>query len=243
MSISDIKGEVYRLKKSRKNDKLLIAYTDTGKVIIPENQNSLHYGFAQVEDFTDKGNCYVAKMKNVPYDFYCGYNEGEIIPYDEFCEVLKNHNFKHEYQTKIDNTNFFDVWANLDTGSLITIETWDKLGIKTYNSVDVYITIDKKDFWKISNFSGFSHGNKSVCCFDFCNSGIDKPLSKILSLSNNSRNWNGNTPTLWHYGDGININYAKALARIYDFKDDIGTLFNMKLDEIFAKYAEAGYTV
>lgn len=242
MSVVNIKGEVYRLKKSRRNDKL-IAYTDAGKIIIPKNQKSLHLGFAKVNNFIDKGNCYVAEMENVPYDFYCGYNECEIIPYDEFCEVLKNHNFKHEYQAKIDDTNFFDVWANLDTGSLITIETWDKSGIKTYNSVDVYITIDKEDFWKNCRSSAFSNGSQSVCCFNLCNSIVDNPLSKILSYSNNSRNWKGNTPNLWHYGDGININYAKALARIYDFKDDIGTLFNMKLDEIFAKYAENGYVV
>lgn len=240
--MSDIKGNIYRLEKSRKNDELLIAYTDAGKVIIPKNQKSLHLGFAKVNNFIDKGNCYVAEMKNVPYDFYYGYNEDEIIPYDEFCEVLKNNNFKHEYQTKIDNTNFFDVWANLDTGSLIIIETWNESGIKTYNNVYVYITIDKKDFWKMSHSSGFHDGDESVCCFDLCNSLSDKPLSKILSLSNNNRNWNGNTPVLWHYGE-TDINYAKALARIYDFKDDIGTLFNMKLDEIFAKYAEIGYVI
>ena len=240
MSVVNIKGEVYRLKKSRRNDKL-IAYTDTGKVIIPVNQNSLHFGFAKVNNFIDKGNCYVAEMENVPYDFYYGYDEGETIPYDEFCEVLKNHNFKHEYQTKIDNTNFFDVWVNLDTGSLITIETWDVFGIKTYDSVYVYITIDKKDFWKIRRFSGFVTGDESVCRFNLCNSVVDRPLSIILSLSNNSRNWNSNTPDLWHYGDGAHINFAKALARIYDFKDDVGTLFNMKLDETFAKYAKNGY--
>ena len=92
----NIKGNIYRLKKSRKNDKLLIAYTDAGKVIILKNQESLHLGFAKVNNFIDKGNCYVAEMENVPYDFYYGYNEDEIIPYDEFCEVLKNHSFKHE---------------------------------------------------------------------------------------------------------------------------------------------------
>ena len=237
----DIKGNIYQLKESRQDKDILIGYTDAGKIIIPKNQESLHLGFAKVNNFINQGNCYVAEMENVPYDFYYGYDEGETIPYEEFCEVLKHHNFKHEYQTKIDNTNFFDVWVNLDTGSLITIETWDKSGIKTYNNVYVYITIDKEDFWKMSCSSGFSNGNESVCCFNLSNSVLDRPLSKILSLSNNSRDWNGNTPALWHYGDGTNINYAKALARIYDFEDNIGTLFNMKLDEAFAKYAENGY--
>lgn len=239
--MSSIKNQVYRLKRSHKDNKL-IAYTDSGKVIIPENQKSLHPGFAKVESFIDKGNCYVVKMKNVPCDFYYGSEKDETISYDEFCEVLKSYNFKHEYQTEIDNTNFFDVWANLDTGSLITIETWNKMGIKEYNSVYVYITIDKKDFREVCRSRGFCNGDESVCCFNLCSSIVDNPLSKILSYSNNSRNWNGNTPALWHYGE-TDINYAKALARIYDFKDDIGTLFNMKLDETFAKYAENGYVI
>ena len=242
MAISNIKGEVYRLKKSRRNDKL-IAYTDAGKIIIPKNQESLHLGFAKVNNFIDQRNCYVAEMENVPYDFYYGYDEGETIPYDEFCEVLKNHKFKHEYQARIDDNNVFDVWANLNTGALVTIETWNKFGRKTYNSVDVYITIETEDFWKICRSRDFSDGDESVCCFNLCNSVVDRPLSIILSLSNNSRNWNGNTPDLWHYGDGTHINFAKALARIYDFKDDVGTLFNMKLDETFAKYAENGYVI
>lgn len=239
----NIKGNIYRLKESCQNEDMLIGYTDAGKVVIPKNQESLHLGFAKVNNFIDKGNCYVAEMENVPYDFYYDYGKKGIIPYDEFCKVLKNHNFKHEYQTKIDNNNFFDVWVNLDTGSLITIETWDKFGVKTYNSVYLYITIDKENFWKTCHSSGFFNGDEFVCCFNLCNSLSDTPLSKILSYSNNSRNWNGNTPNLWHYGDGTDINYAKALARIYDFKDDIGTLFNMKLDETFAKYAENGYIV
>lgn len=241
INMSDIKNQVYKIERSHKNNKL-IAYTDAGKVIIPKNQKSLHLGFAKVNNFIDKGNCYVAEMENVPYDFYYGYKDDEDIPYDEFCEVLKSYNFKHEYQTKIDNTNFFDVWANLDTGSLITIETRDKSGIKTYYNIYVYITIDKKDFRKMCRSCGFCNGDESVCCFNLCNIAIDKPLSKILSFSNNSRNWNGNTPDLWLYVER-DINYAKALARIYDFKDDIGTLFNMKLDEKFAKYAEYGYVI
>lgn len=240
--MSDIKNQVYRIERSRRNNKL-IAYTDSGKVIIPENQKSLHPGFAKVESFIDKGNCYVVKMKNVPCDFYYGSEEDETISYDEFCEVLKSYNFKHEYQTEIDDTNFFDVWANLDTGSLITIETWYKFGVKTYNNVYVYITIDKKDFWRMRRLRGFCIGDESVCCFNLCHNDVDKPLSKILSCSNNSKNWNGNNPDLWHYGDGIDINYAKALARIYNFEDDIGTLFNMRLNEKFAKYAKAGYVI
>lgn len=46
-----------------------------------------------------------------------------------------------------------------------------------------------------------------------------------------------------HYGEGHDINYAKALAKIRKFKDaDIGERFNMQLDESFAAYAKNGYT-
>lgn len=63
-------------------------------------------------------------MENVPYDFYIEYSEnGTVaIPYDEFKEVLESLGFKHEYQEKINEENFFDVWANLNSGVLITIE-------------------------------------------------------------------------------------------------------------------------
>lgn len=50
-------------------------------------------------------------------------------------------------------------------------------------------------------------------------------------------------PSLWHYGEGHDINYAKALAKIRKFADpDIGERFNMQLDESFAAYAKNGYT-
>ena len=46
-----------------------------------------------------------------------------------------------------------------------------------------------------------------------------------------------------HYGEGHDINYAKALAKIRKFADpDIGERFNMQLDESFAAYAKNGYT-
>lgn len=73
--MSDIKGNMYRLKESRQDEDMLIGYTDTGKLIIPKNQESLHVGFAQVNSFTDEGNCYVAEMENVPYDFYYNYDK------------------------------------------------------------------------------------------------------------------------------------------------------------------------
>ena len=242
MDIFSIKGNIYRLKKSKRNGKL-IAYTDTGKVIIPDNQGSLHYGFAKVEEFQDKGNCYIAKMKNVPWDFYYGCEEDEVIPYEEFCDVLEYFKFKHEYRMDIDENNFFDVWANLNTGALVTIETWNHEGRKTYNSVEVYVPTGDGTAFEYHRSDGFSHGDRDVCCFNLCHSRMERPLSNVLVCSSNSRDWNGSTPNLWHYGDGDNINFAKILTRIYDFEDDIGTLFNMKIEKALERYKENGFVV
>ena len=45
-----------------------------------------------------------------------------------------------------------------------------------------------------------------------------------------------------HYGDKANnMNFAKILTRIYDFKDDIGSMFNMDIKSAFKRYADNGY--
>lgn len=65
-----------------------------------------------------------------------------------------------------------------------------------------------------------------------------------LAFNNGSMNWAGSSPALWHYGEGHDINYAKALAKIRKFKDaDIGERFNMQLDDAFKQYAKNGYLV
>lgn len=236
-------GQVFRLRKSKKDGRL-IAYTDLGKVILIKNQKSLHHGFAKVTSFIDKGKYFLATMENVPYDFYYGYENDEVIPYDELCEVLKNMNFTHEYQTKIDENNIFDVWANLNTGAMVQIETWNRDGEKTYNSVNVYIPTGNNLAFSAREYTGFSHGGYNLCCFNLVHNKSDFPLRNILSYCSNSRNWNGAHPSLWHYGDSKdNMNFAKILTRIYDFKDDVSTLFNMQIDETFKRYAEHGYTV
>ena len=129
-----ITGQVFKLCKSKKNGNL-ISYTPEGKVVLIKNQKELHNGYAKVTSFVDKGNYILATMENVPYDFYYGYENDEVIPYEEFKEVLKNLGFTQEYTEDIDENNMFDVWANLETGVLITIETWNRDGEKSYNSV------------------------------------------------------------------------------------------------------------
>ena len=72
----------------------------------------------------------------------------------------------------------------------------------------------------------------------------DFPLHECLAFNNGSMNWGGNHPILWHYGEGHDINYAKALAKVRKFKDaDIGERFNMQLDDTFKRYAKNGYLV
>lgn len=250
MDIFSIKGNIYRLKKSKRNGKL-IAYADTGKVIIPDNQGSLHHGFAKITSFIDKGNCFVAQMENVVHDFYYGYEDEEVIPYDELVEVFKLYGFKHEYQLPIDEKNIFDVWANLKTGALITIETWNKGADEswdgrehvTYNSVNVCIPTENTLVFRLHERTGFSHGGYNLCCFNLVHNKTDFPLQNVLGYCSNSRNWNGEHPHLWHYGDGDNINFAKILTRIYDFEDDIGTLFNMKIEKALERYKENGFVV
>ena len=233
-------GQVFRLKKSKKNGQF-VAYTDIGKVILIKNQADLHHGFAKVTSFVDKGKFYLATMENVPYDFYFGYENDEVIPYVELCEVLKMNGFTHEYQTDIDKDNIFDVWANLDTGAMVQIETWNWDGEKTYNTVNVYIPTGNTLAFSAHERTGFSHGGYNVCCFNLVHNKSDFPLRNVLNCSSNSKNWNGEHPSLWHYGDkSHDMNFAKILTRIYDFKDDIGSMFNMDIEGAFKRYAEHG---
>lgn len=235
-------GTVVRVRKSKKNGKL-IAYSEWGKVILIPNQKGLHVGFAEVTSFSDRGRYYIATVKNVAYDFYQDYDENgrTAVPYDEFKEVLKAQGFKPEYSEPIDENNVFDVWANLYTGVLITIETWNRNGEKGYSKVSCYVpTYGIRIF---SESMGFSRGSSSIAVFNLSFSKRDFPLRDCLTLNNGSIDWNGDTPSLWHYGEGHDINYAKALAKIRKFADpDIGDLFGMRLDENFAAYAENGYT-
>ena len=236
-------GKIYRLRKSKKN-KRLVAFTEYGKVILAENEKELHPGFAKIVSFQDKGRCFVARMENVPYDFYIEYGEnGTVaIPYDEFKEVLESLGFKHEYREKINEENFFDVWANLNSGVLITIETWNKDGERGYNSVKCYVPTN--GLFTMRESTGFSSGSSSLTCFNIVHNTRDFPLHGCLAFNNGSMNWGGNHPALWHYGEGHDINYAKALAKIRKFKDaDIGERFNMQLDEAIKQYAKNGYVV
>lgn len=180
------------------------------------------------------------------YDFYEEYNEktGEVeaVPYEELTRILQELGFAHEYKEDIDKDNIFDVWANLDSGVLITIETWNQDGERGYNSVNCYVPAN--GLFTMRESTGFSNGGSFLSCFNIVHNTRDFPLHECLAFNNGSMNWGGNHPALWHYGEGYDINYAKALAKIRKFKDaDIGERFNMQLDDAFKQYAKNGYLV
>lgn len=37
------------------------------------------------------------------------------------------------------------------------------------------------------------------------------------------------------------MKFSKILTRIYEFKDDIGSMFNMDIEGAFKRYADNGY--
>lgn len=196
--------------------------------------------------FENRENCILATMKNVSYDFYEEYNEktGEVeaVPYEELTRILQELGFAHEYKEDIDKDNIFDVWANLDSGVLITIETWNQDGERGYNSVNCYVPAN--GLFTMRESTGISSGSSFLSRFNIVHNTRDFPLHECLAFNNGSMNWGGNHPNLWHYGEGHDINYAKALAKIRKFKDaDIGERFNMQLDDTFKQYAKNGYLV
>ena len=159
---------VYRIRRSKKNGKL-ISHNEYGKIIIIKNWKSLHVGYGKVVSFENRENCILATMKNVSYDFYMEYNEktGEVeaVPYEELTRILQELGFAHEYKEDIDKDNIFDVWANLNSGVLITIETWNQDGERGYNSVKCYVPVSGCGFG-MRNSTGFSYGTSYLSCFN-----------------------------------------------------------------------------
>lgn len=222
-------GDVLRAKCS-KRDGRLIAYSNTGKIVLFKNREMLRSGFVSVDKvLCEKENYILVTAQNIAYDYYAG-SDG-VIPYTELCEVLTNLGFVREYLTTIDSDNVFDVWADLLTGNLITIETWNRDGAVGYNHIYVYVPTGDTTAFTASTASGFAQGSYSVCCFDvqFCK--VPHPIRYILSKSSGTCNWNGETPDMWHYGDTRPIDHAKVLERLYACADNINELFNMRVED------------
>ena len=132
------KGDIVRIRKSKRDGKL-ISYDQLGKVILIKNQDDLKVGFGKVTSIEEKEKYYIATLEHTPYDIYYGHEDGETIPYDELEKVLNMLDFTKELtmpikktQYNMDKGNFFEIWANLNTGDLITIETWYKGGKRTF---------------------------------------------------------------------------------------------------------------
>ena len=146
--------------------------------------------------FENRENCILATMKNVPYDFYEEYNEktGEVeaVPYEELTRILQELGFAHEYKEDIDKDNIFDVWANLDSGVLITIETWNQDGERGYNSVNCYVPAN--GLFTMRESTGFSNGGSFLSCFNIVHNTRDFPLHECLAF--NKRGMTSITPRL-----------------------------------------------
>lgn len=240
MLTDNIKGYIYGLHKSKINGNW-IAYTDYGKVILFKNHKSLHAGFVEITSVEDKGKCFLATGKNVVKDFYYGYENDEVIPYDEFKEVLKLYGFVPEYEEKIDEDDYFYVWANLECGSIITIETWSKGGEKTYNSVNMYIpTHSLLAFEKNIDRGGFSHGGWNVCCFNLVFCKYEFPIEWVLHLSDKKDiSWKGDVPSLWSYGTEMYevSDFIENVKKLYKFKDkDLWKKFGMDVDGYIQRF-------
>ena len=233
--------EVYRIYKSQKSGKP-IAYTSYGKVILITNK--VHCGYGKVTSYVDKGNYFFAKMENVPYDFYHGYDNDETIPYDEFQQVLTMHGYTHQYTESINDNNNFYVWANIKTGSIITIEEWNYDDERTYNSVEMYVVTDEVYRFANAKTSGFSFGNPYISCYNLVFSELENPMKFVESLWKGSKDWKGKTPNLWHYGYKRNttgsIDFIKAIKTIYKFKDsrEIIESFNIDVEGHIKKLEE-----
>lgn len=229
MNIEIQTGDIVRIYKSQR-DGSPISYTPTGKVILFQNKEKLRYGYGKIISIEKvKKNVIIVTAENCIYDFYYGYSNDEVIPLDELNKVLESLGFSQEYSTPINDNNTFYVWANLETGAIITIETWNKENEKTYNTVDVYIP-SSIPFNARYDVLGIHMWTYNICEFNAVFSRSKFPLHDILKLCNNSKNWGGQTPNLWHYGDGPDFDHIKVMQRIYDFKHDLPKLFNMDIE-------------
>lgn len=237
-------GDIAKLKKSKRDGKL-IAYNRDGKVILFDNSRDLHKGFVEITKVQEKKTAYIAHGRNVPFDFYCG------IPHAEFEEVLKNLGFVEEYTKEFmyntddeEYPNKFKVYANVSRKMLITVETWDTKDEESYNSVNITFAINVLGMhWRVLENYGFSHGGGSISTFNLVNNTLDFPLHRVMDLQMKVDDWNGHTPSLWCYADGqpdvypddIKF-YIDAANRIYDFKDDIDMMFNIRTSETIERY-------
>lgn len=253
----DLKSQVFRVKKSR-DSKGKVCFTNSGKVIIIQNSDKVKFGFCKIKSFVEKDRYILAKVENVVYDFWSEVDEE--IPYEEFAQVLVNRGFTKELRVNISEEylrnnpemtpdNFIEFWANLSTGCLVSIETYNTTDRKWYNSVDVNIPVHSHGGATRVYFGSEKLGASS--CFspiiDYCItfSEVDFPLERVLRLSDNIPNWEGRTPKLWSYFDELSKNnfsrkiYADCARRIYKFKDDLETLFNLGSSEEIARHEKS----
>lgn len=173
----------------------------------------------------------IRKGNNVAYDYYHG------IKLDELEEVLGNIGFVKEYECPIDENDKFIVYAHLEYGALLSIETWSKNGEDTYNSIRLTIPTDQH-FWYMSDSFGMTADCGRTAEFNLVSSSVEQPIRSILELRRLSTDWEGKHPHLWHYGDNLGLydtemqkSFQRIDQRVFEFKDDLNTLFNFGIEK------------
>jgi len=231
------------LARVSKKDGRLISYDNFGRVILIKNQEDVKCGFFKVKSFETRKKCILVEAENVPYDYFDGITDAELQ------EIFKTCGFELEYQEPIDALNTFYVWCNRALGALITVETWnqnyeDGSKYRGFNSINVTIPTNPNDSFFFSRFHdrlGFYCGSGKTCTYNLVNSKSETPLRSVLSLTGHTKSWNGETPSLWHYGDrenGKEVNFYDALCRIKKFKHDVASEFNMDVEGHLKIYAK-----
>lgn len=241
-------GTVVRIRPS-KRDKRPIAYTELGKIILFKNWKDLHYGFGEITSVKDCGKYFLCTAENCVCDFYTGITEKEIIPLEEFEQVLSGFGFRKQYVEDIDEFDKLYVWAHLKRKILIKFETWSKdysqdykNPIKSYlryNSVNVTLIADpdvRIDLRR--DGSGWVAACGQHIEFDLERNSYDFPLHWIITLSTGVTDWGDRTPSLWNYNEHDIRDFSIPLSKMRKFKDNVAEAFGIDLEESIKHYHE-----
>lgn len=246
-------GDIIRIKKSKRDGKP-IAYDRNGKVILLRNRDKLRYGYGKVTSIYEKTAYYTATAENCICDFYMGGTDEETISVEEFEQVLSMKGFTKEYEELIENSSVFDtstdddvfqVWANLETGAMVIFATryTEENHHNYYDKVEVIIPVSGFDYTGVHSSLGLYNHTNSVEYYSL-NDFAEFPLKKILLRSNNSRDWGGAAPSLYHYKDFKDTSKPKisifrdTILRIRKFNDDVENLFNININNVITMYDE-----
>lgn len=240
--VSSLKnGDIVLAKVSKKNGRI-ISYAKEGKVILFDKSCKIKPGFVKIECFQVLEKVIIAKGTNVLYDYYEGISE------EDLCKSLENIGFTEEYRDsciKNDCENYFVVFANLKNGAILTYTTWNTEERKGFNTVELSMPTNTDVSYRHNRGTGFSHGSRLNVTFSIKDAyRFETPINSLLFYCDNTCNWQGVTPSLWWYkdenehGEISPEGFIKADERIYEFKDNIDSLFNIQMAESIKRSKE-----